>query len=112
MVQRCQHRLLLQAWHTCKKLRIPLTRVDVDAGSKAEGLGWGGVCCNDSHVVALEADCLVQQGAPIDDSEAVGLARHNCDVLMGAAGVAGGRPGLLLRFACIASTVLFKINNS
>lgn len=96
MTQSCLHRLLLRHRHQGGMLRVPLPRIDINTGPKADWLSGSGVGCNHSHVVAFETDCLVQQGTAIDDAEAVSLPRHECDVFMAAARVAWGGPGLLL----------------
>ena len=53
------------------------------------------MCSSNGHVVPLKADCLVQQGACIDDPEAVRVSWRDCDVVMAAARVAWRCPGLL-----------------
>ena len=73
----------------------PLTRVDVNARPKADRVSWGSIASNDGHIVALKADCLVQQGPSVDDPDSVSLACCDCDVLMATAGIVWGCPGLL-----------------
>lgn len=91
---RLLHEKLLHETRWCCSA-VPLTRVDVDTGAKADRVSRDCIGSYNGHIVPLKADRLVHQGACIDYPEAVCLSGHDCDVVMAAARVAWRSPGLL-----------------
>ena len=78
-----------------------MARIDINTRPKAGGISRSSICCNDVHVVLPKADCLVGNGAAVDDAEAICFALCDIEGCMCASRVALSRPRPLHRPPCM-----------